>query len=328
MKPKTKLEEAIDLISLLGIPIKAKSKRRQELMALALLAVANMKPNTPWKEAAIFDTANPKSSWKLTTREIISFWNNYWGQKVSSGSYDDVRRKHLAYLTAAEVVLAAAGDQKAATNNPTRRYAVSPSALDALRKYGTPAGIAAAETFKETVGDLEERLKRPRPTLVTVKAPDGQEIALTLGKHNDLQKAIIEEFLPRFVGKPKLLYVGDTAKKQLKIDEDALLKLGFKRLAHDMLPDIVVYDEKNNWIFLIEAVHSSNPISELRHLQLEDFTKNCTASRVYVSVFANRSSFRKWVTDISWETEVWLVDAPHHMIHFNGEKFLGPHKHE
>ena len=28
---------------------------------------------------------------------------------------------------------------------------------------------------------------------------------------------------------------------------------------------------------------------------------------------------------IAWETEVWIADEPDHMIHYNGERFLGPY---
>ena len=32
-----------------------------------------------------------------------------------------------------------------------------------------------------------------------------------------------------------------------------------------------------------------------------------------------------YIDQISWETEVWVADSPTHMIHFNGERFLGPY---
>jgi hypothetical protein len=32
-----------------------------------------------------------------------------------------------------------------------------------------------------------------------------------------------------------------------------------------------------------------------------------------------------YLDKISWETEVWVADSPTHMIHFNGERFLGPY---
>ena len=138
----------------------------------------------------------------------------------------------------------------------------------------------------------------------------------------------MQEFVPRFVRKPQVLYIGDSAKKILHVETNKLAELGFKELSHDMLPDVVVYDAERNWLFLIEAVHSSNPISQLRHLALEQFTAQCAAPRIYVSVFENRATLRKWVAKISWETEVWLADSPGHLIHFNGEKFLGPYKPE
>ncbi|MBD2364328.1 BsuBI/PstI family type II restriction endonuclease [Anabaena minutissima] len=31
----------------------------------------------------------------------------------------------------------------------------------------------------------------------------------------------------------------------------------------------------------------------------------------------------RYLAEISWETEVWVADQPYHMIHFNGERFLG-----
>ena len=162
--------------------------------------------------------------------------------------------------------------------------------------------------------------------MIPVKFPTGREISLTSGPHNILQKAIVEEFLPRFAPGAEILYLGDTTKKQLFKHEERLQTLGFFDLNRDLLPDVVAYDEKNDWILLIEAVHSSNPIGRLRHLDLERLTARCRAGRVFVSVFQNREEFRKWIVEISWETEVWLVDEPSHLIHFDGEKFLGPHR--
>jgi len=162
--------------------------------------------------------------------------------------------------------------------------------------------------------------------MIPVKFPTGQELSLTSGPHNILQKAIVEEFLPRFAPGSEILYLGDTTKKQLFKQEERLQTLGFFDLNHDLLPDVVAYDPEKNWILLIEAVHSSNPISKLRHLDLERLTARCRAGRIFVSVFQNREEFRKWIVEISWETEVWLVDEPSHIIHFDGEKFLGPHR--
>ncbi|MDR1581974.1 MAG: hypothetical protein LBS55_01740 [Prevotellaceae bacterium] len=158
---------------------------------------------------------------------------------------------------------------------------------------------------------------------IPVKLPSNKPLELSLGEHNVLQKAIIEEFLPRFDSDCEVLYIGDTSNKILHIEEAELNKLNFFELSHDELPDIIAYSKKNNWLYLIEAVHSSGAMSETRVLELKKLLKNCKAELIFVTSFLTRAEFRKWVSDIAWETEVWIADNPDHLIHFNGHKFLG-----
>jgi type II restriction enzyme len=152
-----------------------------------------------------------------------------------------------------------------------------------------------------------------------------KELFFGPGEHNELQKFIIEEFLPRFGQGAQVLYVGDTQDKLLFVEEDRLQTLGFFELSHEKLPDVLAYSREKNWLFLIEAVHSANPITELRKRTLEQLTKSCKADIIYVSAFLNRAAFRKFSFEIAWETEVWIAESPDHLIHFNGDKFLGPH---
>ena len=49
------------------------------------------------------------------------------------------------------------------------------------------------------------------------------------------------------------------------------------------------------------------------------------AGLVYVTAFPNRSIMGRYLPEIAWETEVWVADAPSHLIHFNGVRFLGPY---
>ena len=59
-------------------------------------------------------------------------------------------------------------------------------------------------------------------------------------------------------------------------------------------------------------------------LEIERFTKNVQAGKIYVTAFLNIEFYRKFVKEIAWETEVWLADMPEHMIHMNGDRFMGP----
>jgi type II restriction enzyme len=53
---------------------------------------------------------------------------------------------------------------------------------------------------------------------------------------------------------------------------------------------------------------------------------NDPAPVFHVTAFLTRNKFRKWAADIAWETEVWIAEAPDHLIHFDGKKFLGPYE--
>lgn len=317
-------DEAIQILEAISFPLSLMTAAGQRRLARILLAVGKLTPKSAWSETAAWEGPG---SWCPRTRDIIPFVNKNYGENISSGSYDDVRRKNLDFLVASGLVLRSPANPNAATNDSTRGYAINPAAADLFRKFGTNGWKKAVAAFRSAYPRLDELLLRKRDQKkIAVKLPEGVSIELLDSSHNEIQKAIIEEFLPRFVPGAAVLYIGDASQKTVFIKKERLLELNFFELAHDRLPDVVVYDPKRNWIFLVEAVHSSNPVSHLRHLQLEQLTAKCTVGVVFVSAFKDRKTFAKWIGEISWETEVWLAESPEHMIHFNGDRFLGPHQ--
>ena len=159
---------------------------------------------------------------------------------------------------------------------------------------------------------------------IPVRTSTGEEIRLSPGKHNRLQAQVVTDFGPKFAPGAMLLYLGDAANKLLHLDRENLAQLGVPIIEHDKLPDVVLYDEDREWLFLVEAVTSHGPVSPKRVEELEVTLKECVATRVYVSAFPNFRQFKQHVNKIAWETEVWIAEIPDHLIHFNGDKFLGP----
>ncbi|RRR70595.1 MAG: hypothetical protein EI684_13070 [Candidatus Viridilinea halotolerans] len=212
-----------------------------------------------------------------------------------------------------------------ARNNPQRGYAIRPDFGNVIRTY-QPNNWQEPKRFLEQRMTLASQLNAARDiTKTTVTLPTGQVLSFSPGEHNLLQKAIIEEFLPRYGYNAEVLYVGDTAKKFLFLNSEMLKSLRFFELAHGELPDVIAYSEERNWLYLIEVVHSSGPISPMRLLTLKKLTASCTAEIVYVTAFLNKETFRRFITEIAWETEVWIATSPDHLIHFDGDKFLGPY---
>ena len=317
---KKLINEALDILSCVDIPFAGKGTRGLEKMAMAFLAVAGVKKS--WKEAT-----GQNEHRHLTTRDIIKFINENYEEDISSGSYDDVRRKDLKLLVLADLVLNSAKNPSAAPNDPTRGYTLDGEFKNLVKFYGTSEWGIKFKIFKKNRPALSEILQRKRDTpRVRVKLPSGYILDFSSGGHNQLQREILEEFLPRFGDGCTVLYVGDALNRHLYLDKDKLKELGFFELAHDSLPDVIAYNEKKNWLFLIEAFYSSGPMSEERIWELKKSLPACKAELIFVTAFTSKEDFRKKVADIGWESEVWTADNPDHLVHFNGGKFLGPYK--
>lgn len=320
---KTKVVERLifsmlDVLQEIGIPMSGMTDRRKERMAEACLAVAGIKKN--------FAEATSEGRF-LRTRDIIQFENENYGENISSGSYDDIRRKDLLLLVQAGIVLNSSSLDEQATNNPMRGYSVSPAFASLLHTYGTLLWAKQVEQYKADIRNMQEELARKRELeKIPVRLPSGTALSLSAGEHNVLQKKIVEDFLPRFGMGAQVLYIGDTTNKSLYMEKESLNNIGFFTLEHEELPDVVAYSKEKNILFLIEAVHSAGPMSEIRVEKLKKRMEHCTATPVFITAFMNKKDFRKWVMDIAWETEVWIAESPDHLVHFNGYKFLQMHK--
>ena len=95
--------------------------------------------------------------------------------------------------------------------------------------------------------------------------------------------------------------------------------------SHGKMPDVILYYTKKNWLLIIESVTSHGPVDGKRHEELADLFATSTTGIVYVTAFLNRSMLGRYLSELAWETEVWIADTPSHLIHFNGERFLGPY---
>ena len=180
--------------------------------------------------------------------------------------------------------------------------------------------LASVETLKAKYAQ-EREMKR-----IPVEIAPGKTITLSPGGQNILVERIIKDFCEFFTGGGKVLYVGDTDEKFAYFDENLLKSLGVTIEAHGKMPDVVVYIKVKNWLVLIEAVTSHGPVNPKRRNELKTLFKGSKAGLVFVTAFLDRHTMMKFLDDISWETEVWVADAPTHLIHFNGERFLGPYE--
>lgn len=309
----SKVAEAQQLLKELGLPV----AQQNEMSALTLLALCSIREKDHWKKASRKSLGVSKG--------IMSYVKDVYGKPYAPNTRETFRRQVLHQFVQARIADYNPDSPGLPVNSPRAHYAISVEALETIRHYKTANWKKALKKFIDEVGELTKIYTKEREIiLIPVRLGDGKLLKLSAGKHNEVQAAIIEKFAPRFAKQGILVYLGDTAKKNLHVDEKTLKELGIPIARHSKLPDVVIYDAKKNWLFLIEAVTSHGPVSPKRLVELEKFLKGCKAGKIYVTAFPDFAEFKKHSNNIAWETEVWLVEVPDHMIHFNGDRFMGP----
>ncbi|MFZ0889559.1 MAG: BsuBI/PstI family type II restriction endonuclease [Candidatus Binataceae bacterium] len=313
MKRSDRIAEAQAILKALGLP----QAQRNQISALTLLALCGIGVNDPWTQA--------RREGRTVTKGVMDFIRQEYGVRYAPNTRETVRRQVLHQFVLGGLAEYNPFEPELPTNSPRAHYAISESALGAITFFGTDqweAGVAGFLSQRTALIEMFERRRSRR--LIPVRFPDGKLVKLSPGRHNRLQKAIVEQFAPQFLEDPKLLYLGDTARKNLYIHAEALKALHFPITEHDKLPDVVMYDEKRKWIFLVEAVTSHGPMSHKRVLELEQMLPDCSTGLIYVSAFSEMGEFRRRTSEIAWDTEVWIAELPDHLIHYNGDRFLGP----
>lgn len=308
-----RIEEARLVLASLGLP----NAQRNERAALTLLALLDLKPRSRWSEAG---------SPLIGVTPIMEFAAKHYGQKWAPNTRETVRRFTMHQFVQAGLAISNPDEPTRPTNSPRYCYQISPEALDVIRRYGSTSWDVALRKHLSAIGTLARKYAQERDfQRIPLEIAKGRKISLTPGGQNELVRAVVEEFCPRFTPGARPVYVGDTGRKWAFFDEGYLRRLGVEVENHGKMPDVVVHFSKENWLVLIEAVSSHGPVNPKRLDELKILFTKSKAGLVFVTTFYDRAGLHKYLTDIAWETEVWVASDPDHMIHFNGERFLGPY---
>lgn len=304
-----KLEQAKDILEKIGMP----KAQQADLCAYTLLALLNIKEKSKW---------NTATNEYIRIHDIMEFIKQNYGVAYAENSRETFRKQAMHHFRIAALI----EDNLKATNSPNYRYRITIEALNLIKKYGTKDWNKELAKYLKNHEKLISIYENKRNlTKIPVKI-NGEKFEFSTGKHNELQKAIIEEFAPRFAQNSIVLYVGDTKDKDLYKDVELLEKLKISMGDHEKLPDVILYQKEKKWIYFIEAVTSVGPISPKRIVEITDMTKDCKLGKIYVTAFLDMKTFKRFTEQLAWETEVWLSEMPDHMIHLNGDKFMGPRK--
>lgn len=313
MTQKKLVNSAMQILAALGLP----KPQQNERSALTLLALLNLKPRSDWSQAE-----NPF----MGITPIMDWIRDRYKKEYAPNTRETIRRQTMHQFVDAGIAVYNPDNPTRPVNSPAAVYQIEHEALKLLRTFDSDRWHDNLTAYLSKRQTLAARYANERrQNLVPVKIAPGKKIELSPGEHSELIRDIIESFAARFAPGSMLIYAGDTGEKWGYFDAPTLAKLGVEVESHGKMPDVVLYDPKRNWLILVESVTSHGPVNGKRHAELSNLFSAASAGAVFVTAFPSRSIMSRYLGDIAWETEVWVADAPSHLIHFNGERFLGPY---
>jgi hypothetical protein len=282
-----------------------------------LLALLDLRPSVPWEDAqAPLRGITP----------VIDFIAEAYGVRYAPNTRETIRDDAVKFFVEDGLLLRNPDDPNRPTNSGKTVYQIESSALALLRTFGTKKWTPALEKYLTSRESIKHEIARKRNLArVPVTLPDGSQVALSPGGQNPLIKALIEQFCPAFAPGGVVIYIGDTENKFVHLEVERLKSLGVTLDSAAKIPDVIVHYVAKNWLVLLEAVSSAGPVDGKRRKELKELFAGCKAGLVFVTAFATRRSMQSFLSQIAWESEVWIAEDPDHMIHFNGERFLGPY---
>lgn len=310
---KQRLSETVAILSALQFG----PRQRNDIAAYTLLALLDLGPEVPWEDAqAPLRGITP----------VIDFIATSYGIRYAPNTRETIRDDAVKFFVEAGLLLRNPDDPSRPTNSGKTVYQIEPSGLALLRHFGNKKWSPALKKYLASRESIKHEIARKRNLArVPVTLPDGSQVALSPGGQNPLMKAIIEQFCPAFAPGGVVIYIGDTENKFVHLEIERLKSLGVTLDSAAKIPDVIVHYTAKNWLLLIEAVTSAGPVDGKRRKELKELFAGCKAGLVFVTAFETRRVMQSFVSQIAWESEVWIAEDPDHMIHFNGERFLGPY---
>ena len=313
-KAKKRIAEAVDILGQFGLP----RAQINERTAYCLLALLNVTPGKTW-----CDSESPL----VGITPMMDFAREHYGKDYAPNTRETFRRFSMHQMVQAGIALYNPDKPDRPTNSPKAVYQISPAAIAVIKSYGGRQWQENLAAFKRAASTLAAQYAKERQMdMVQVKVRKGLQVTLSPGKHNDLIKAIIEEMAPRFLPGATLVYIGDTGEKWGFFDKELATQIGLSVEEHGKMPDVVLWLYDKKWLVLVESVTSHGPVDSKRRIELAELFASAKGDKVYISAFPDKRTFARFAPDVAWETETWVADNPTHMVHFNGDKFLGPYK--
>lgn len=291
------------ILNEIGFP----QKNITDITAICVLALYDTKPRTN----LIKDYTNLAQGARI--RDILDFSRTDLGKNYAENTRETVRKHSLKYLVDSGMVIQNADDPNRVTNSGLNNYILSDSfktLLDAYNydyaKFEELKGEFVDSVTIERRNSISKLKKKP----VTISSSSlKEELVLSPGDHNIIEKFIVEDIFPKISPDFQLVYVGDTKLKNLFINQHICKIIGLNIDVHTKIPDVIGYDNTSKTILLFEAVASSGPIDDLRKKELLEIFHDWPHNIIFGTTFLSQKLFQSFSTTIASGTTAYIIES-------------------
>ena len=149
-----KIEQSLNIIRCIGVSVRELTSRQRDCIALCLLAIARVQPNTGWSEASKI-IRKPKSS--ISENDILEYVGKHYSQSATLPDYSGCLNGVLDILVTHGLVI-----DKGSGSSKMCRYDVATHSVPLLQGYGTEAWEDELVKFRTMVGTPDDRLSKAK----------------------------------------------------------------------------------------------------------------------------------------------------------------------
>ena len=166
---------------------------------------------------------------------------------------------------------------------------------------------------------------------VPVRLPNGEVRNMAPGPSSQITKAVLEEFVPRFLVQPGLIWLSESGNQVVAQDDELARAIGLTIEPDRNLPDMILVDLKADGdsapdrilLVFVEVVATAGAVSASRQealLQIATDADFDEGDVTFVSAFEDRdrSAFRQSVGELAWASFAWFVSEPDNIMRMHG----------
>lgn len=156
---------------------------------------------------------------------------------------------------------------------------------------------------------------------VLVTFPNGETRHMEPGPSSVISKAVVEEFAPRYLGQPGVIWLSESRNQVVTRDDRLARDIGLVIEPDKNLPDLILVDldPVEPILMFVEVVATAGPVTEGRQAALMAIATEAGFGEgqvAFLTAYSDRdaSAFKGSMSELAWRSFAWFMSEPDHIV--------------